>query len=143
MADGTHDIHQEYWRPLNTARNLASDPLQRDATCACGTEYLLGARFCHVCGSSREPGMGLKAHHHGSVAEWLDFDRIRDRTGLSTVSLSLYAIGVLCAVAAIFSGWIRDTSTVAEMRAAQMWRIELLLGSAVAFLAAIAAKRGS
>lgn len=140
MADGTHDIHQEYWRPLNTARNPTFDPLQREATCHCGTEYLLGARYCHVCGSGREPNMGLKTHR-GSVAEWLDLDRIRDRTGLGTLPLSLFAIGILCVMAAVLSGWVRETTTLAEMRAAQMWRIELLLGAAVAFLASIAAKR--
>lgn len=142
MADGTHDIHQEYWRPLNTARIVNSDPLQREATCQCGAEYLLGARYCHVCGSGREPNLGLKAHR-GSIAEWLDFDRIRDRTGLGAVPLSLFAVGILCVLAAIVAGAVTDASTAAESRAAQLWRIELLVGAAVAFLASIAAKRGT
>ncbi len=138
MADAAQNVKQEYWRPASGARRV--DPVVSDTTCECGAEYLLGARYCHICGADRVPDMGLRPHGFDFV-EWLDFNLIRQRTGFGTASLVLFVLGLACAAAAIAVGFIYTVATTLDWQAVQLWRIEWLLGAAVSFLAAIALKR--
>lgn len=140
MADAVHDVKQEYWRPANGSRRIVVDPVPSDAHCECGAEYLMGARYCHICGADRVPDMGLRPHGFNLV-EWMDFASIRERTGFGTVSLVLFVVGIACAAMALAVGFVYTANTVLDWQAVQVWRIEWLLGSAVAFLAAIALKR--
>jgi hypothetical protein len=140
MADALHDVKQDYWRPASGSRRIVVDPLPSDATCDCGADYLMGARYCHVCGEDRVPDMGLRPHSFNWV-QWLDFALIRERTGFGTVALVLYVVGVVCGLAAISVGFLYTANNLVDWQAVQLWRIEWLLGSAVAFLAAIALKR--
>jgi hypothetical protein len=139
MAEVVHDRNQEYWRPASS-RRVVVDPIPSDATCECGAEYLMGARYCHVCGADRVPNMGLRSHTFNWV-EWMDFATIRERTGFGTVSLVLFVLGVACGIAAACIGMLYTTNTMVDWQAVQLWRIQWLLGAAVAFLAAIALKR--
>jgi hypothetical protein len=72
MADVAQDTQQEFWRsptvlsPLaETAMPAAAAPFptasseMADACADCGTEFMIGARFCHTCGVSRP---ALAAH---------------------------------------------------------------------------------
>ncbi|HEY3927855.1 MAG TPA: hypothetical protein VGL89_05750 [Candidatus Koribacter sp.] len=138
MADAVHNVKQEYWRPASGAPRM--DPVVSDATCECGAEYLLGARYCHICGADRVPDMGLRPHGFDFV-EWLDFALIRERTGFGTASLVLFMLGLCCAAVGIAVGFLYTVNTQLDWQAVQMWRIEWLLGAAVAFLAAIALKK--
>jgi hypothetical protein len=60
MAEVIHDTQQEFWRPP-VAREITSDgitvsdvvPSMAQACTHCGTEFLLGSRFCHACGAHR------------------------------------------------------------------------------------------
>jgi hypothetical protein len=57
MAELTHNVEQEFWQPP-AAMHLASQPQEvasalSDACERCATEYLVGARFCHCCGTPR------------------------------------------------------------------------------------------
>lgn len=140
MADVVNNVKQEYWRPASASRQIVVDPVPSDATCECGAEYLMGARYCHVCGADRVPDMGLRPHGL-SLVEWLDFATIRERTGFGTASLVLFFVGVACAFAALAVGFLYTANTMLDWQAVQLWRIEWLLGAAVAFLAAIALKR--
>ena len=142
MADAVHNVKQEYWRPLNESRRTVAEPVRSDASCECGAEYLMGARYCHICGADRVPDMGLRAHGFNLV-EWLDFAMIRQRTGFGTASLVLFVIGAACGIAAISVGLIYTANTTLDWQAVQVWRIQWLLGAAVAFLAAIALKGNS
>jgi hypothetical protein len=83
--------------------------------------------------------MGLRPYGFTFV-EWLDFARIRERTGFGTASLVLFVVGVACALAAVSVGFLYTATTLNDWQAIQLWRIEWLLGAAVAFLAAIALK---
>lgn len=139
MANAIQDVKQEYWRPAIDARRVVADPVRSDATCECGAEYLMGARYCHICGADRVPDMGLRPHGFNFV-EWLDFATIRQRTGFGTASLVLFVVGLACAFAALSVGFVYTANTVLDWQAVQLWRIEWLLGAAVAFLAAIALK---
>jgi hypothetical protein len=57
MADVVHDVQQDFWKSpaLETgASPLApAAPEMAEACPDCGTEFMIGARFCHVCGLSR------------------------------------------------------------------------------------------
>ena len=141
MAEVVQNVKQEYWRPSGSGR-VVVDPIPTDATCECGAEYLMGARYCHICGADRVPNMGLGRYTFNWV-EWLDFASIRERTGFGTVSLVLFVVGVACAIAALAVGWLYTANTLQDWQAVQLWRIQWLLGAGVAFLAAIALKRHS
>ncbi|MGD0757497.1 MAG: hypothetical protein ABR921_01230 [Candidatus Sulfotelmatobacter sp.] len=59
MAELTHNAEQEFWQPP-AAMQMASPPQEvtpapalSDACNRCDTEYLVGARFCHACGTPR------------------------------------------------------------------------------------------
>ncbi len=139
MADAVHNVKQEYWRPASS-RRVVVDPVPSDATCECGAQYLMGARYCHICGADRVPTMGLGRYTFNWV-EWLDFTSIRERMGLGTSSLVFFVIGFVCAIAAVVVGWLYTANTMQEWEAVQLWRIQWLLGAIVAFLAAIALNR--
>ena len=139
MADAIQNVKQEYWRPASS-RRVVVDPVPSDATCECGAEYLMGARYCHICGADRVPAMGLGRYTFNWV-EWLDFASIRERTGLGTASLILFVVGLACAIAAIAVGWLYTANTIQEWEAVQLWRIQWLLGSVSAFVACIALKK--
>jgi hypothetical protein len=141
MADAVHDVKQEYWRPASS-RRVVVDPVATDAKCECGADYLIGARYCHICGEDRVPNMGLRPHTFSWV-EWLDFARIRERSGLGTFALVLYFVGVACAVSAVAVGFLYTANSTIEWQAVQLWRVQWLLGAIASFLGAIALKRNS
>jgi hypothetical protein len=105
----------------------------------CGTEFIMGSGFCHVCGAERESLAGS-----GAAARWaqiLDFTRIREALGLSFGSLIAFFAGVGCILAAISIGFIFSAATFQDWQAVQIWRIEWLLAGAAAFLAGILLKK--
>ena len=58
MADFIQQTQQEFWRPpvMPTAGDIADRealPSVAEACPRCGTEFLLGSRFCHCCGRRR------------------------------------------------------------------------------------------
>jgi len=67
MAQVVQDTEQEFWRPpasLETAEAAAiPEPMttMAEACPGCGTEFLLGSRFCHTCGGHRPEKMDATA----------------------------------------------------------------------------------
>ncbi|MFZ0955827.1 MAG: hypothetical protein WAN60_05765 [Candidatus Sulfotelmatobacter sp.] len=59
MAGLTHNVEQEFWQPpaamhmASQPQEVTSAPALSDACDRCATEYLVGARFCHACGTPR------------------------------------------------------------------------------------------
>lgn len=104
---------------------------------ACGTEFVVGARFCHVCGGERS----LSGERQHGFLEWLDFGRIRQAIGLPIASLVCFGLGIACVVAAIITGLVYTATTILDWQAVQIWRIEWLLAAAVALVAGILLKR--
>ncbi len=131
MSEALHNAEQEFWRPP-----AQTQPVRTQVeTCArCGAEFVLGARYCHVCGGEREP---LLDYSGGTFSRWLDFHQIRTALGLSTGALVAFIFGVGCVVAAILTGFLFTASTVLDWQAVQVWRIEWLLGGVAAFLAGL------
>ena len=67
MADAVQDTQQEFWRPPALADERAevpardSLPAMAEACPRCGTEFLLGSRFCHSCGGRRPEAISATA----------------------------------------------------------------------------------
>lgn len=126
--------HGEFWRPPLETRHedIAAAPAENCARC--GTQFVAGSRFCHICGTAREPQF---VAHHVPWARLLDVHRMQTRLGLSLASMIAFVLGVICTLAAIGTGLIYTTSTVLDWQAVQIWRIEWLLAAVVALLAGI------
>lgn len=141
MSEAAHNIQQEYWQPpAQSPRTIEPAPGMRgQLVCEqCGAEFVVGSRFCHVCGSEREPLVG------SSVSRWaemLDFTRIREGLGLSIGSLVAFIAGLGCIIAAIVTGYMFTAATLLDWQAVQVWRMEWLLAAAAAFLAGILLKK--
>lgn len=141
MDQVAEKIQQEYWRPAianDRVRELPVDARTRVEVCeACGTEFVLGGRFCHVCGGERQ---ALSAGGNRWL-EMLDFENIKHAVGLSTASLVSFIIGVICVIAAAVTGLVYSANTLVDWQAVQTWRIEWLLAAGVFFIAGILLKR--
>jgi len=134
---------QEYWRPANPDVARLIEPTPIGAACwRCGMEYSPAARFCHICGSSRERESRVTFPPSASAR----VSRVRSlasRLGLSPVSLAFFLVGAICLVAALVTGAIYKTDTLVDWQAVQLWRIEWLLAASAAMLAGILLKRNT
>jgi MFS family permease len=140
MSEVVHKVQQEYWRPPAQSPRAVepASGLRGQLTCSqCDAEFVVGSRFCHVCGSEREPLVGAGSRW----SQVLDFTRIRRGLGLSIGSLIAFIVGLGSAIAAIATGFIYTAATIPDWQAVQTWRMQWLLAAAVAFLAGILLKK--
>jgi hypothetical protein len=139
MSETAHQLDHEFWRPpVHTAISEPEPRLQVETCPRCSTEFIVGSRFCYVCGSEREPQPEVA---ESRLARLLDFQLIRENLGLTVPSLIAFIIGLVCVGAAVATGFMYTASTVLDWQAVQIWRVEWLLASAVAFIAGILLKR--
>jgi hypothetical protein len=139
MSGVVHRVDQDYWQPPRGPEQEALTQAKALACPECGTEFVVGSRYCHVCGAGRE----ALSENGGSFTDWLEFGRIRDAIGLSAASLVCLIAGIVCVVAAIITGFIYTANTVLDWQAVQVWRIEWLLAATVACVAGILLKRSN
>jgi hypothetical protein len=136
MEQAAEKIQQEYWRPAvqnNRTQEIPRDVRTRVEVCDnCGTEFVVGSQFCHVCGGERQA-----VQNTSRWTEILDFGNIRQALGLSTGALVAFIVGVVCILAAVMTGFIYSANTLVDWQAVQTWRIEWMLAAAVAFIAGI------
>jgi zinc ribbon protein len=176
MSQVVQETHQEFWRPPSPV--VADELVVREAhptmaeTCPrCGTEYLLGSRFCHSCGGRRPEAVSAESRAdaaamagiwqqavsrvHSLIAgvswskiefpswlRYLHFHEIKNRLGLPTASLVAFAVGVGCVAGALLVGLL-TAKTYVDWQAIQFYRAEWLLGATAAFVAGILLKRPS
>ena len=127
------DVSQEFWRPAQPQR-LGMESVFPLACCAnCGTEFAIGARFCHVCGANRDPVQV----ENSRLKQWLDLNTMREALGLNTAALLLFLAACACVLGALLSGIVYGATTVQEWQAVQTWRIEWMLAAIVALLAGL------
>lgn len=135
-----YDERQEFWKPAVPPRQ---EPVISDITgqiCdRCGADFLMGSRFCHVCGAGRQ--MNLTSPATSGIREWLDVASLRDAMGQSTGSLIALFIGCACIVAAAITGFIYNATTVLDWQAVQIWRIEWLLAALAVFAGGLLLKK--
>lgn len=138
MPGAVQRVDQDYWQPPRGS--LANDAMQSQALACpeCGTEFVVGSRFCHVCGAEREALAGGGSH---SFTKWLELTRIRETIGLSVGSLVCLIAGATCLIAAVVTGFIYTANTVLDWQAVQVWRIEWLLAATAALVAGILLKK--
>lgn len=128
---------QEYWRPANPNVARLIDPHPAETLCwNCGSECSSAARFCPMCGSSREPGSPQ------TVSELRKADAgLASRLPMSLASMLCFLLGVGCAIGAGLMGVIYRTDTLVDWQAVQVWRIEWLLAALAALLAGVLLKK--
>jgi hypothetical protein len=132
-ADNLHE-HGEFWRPPLENRAETLPAVTSESCTRCGSEFVTGSRFCHVCGAVREGQVGSRRFQW---LRFLDIHRMQERLGLSLASVVALIVGVICTLAAVGTGLIFTATTVLDWQAVQIWRIEWLLAAVVAFLAGI------
>ncbi len=139
MADAVQNAEQEFWRPPIAAPARESRPFSHtDHVCEkCGTEYMVGAQYCHSCGMSREGRAGVM----DTVVSSLEFQSIRERLGLPMASLVAFLVGLGCVFAALSIRVIYTPQKLVDWQAIQLYTIEWLLGAMVAFVAGILLKK--
>src|SRR4051812_10397717 len=127
--------YDEYWRPAVDSMNLRTESCE-----SCGSEFALGARFCHVCGSER----GVEAatpHSRWEFARVFDLNVIKAAMGLPLASVIFFFVGMACTVAAAVVGFVFTATTLLDWQAVQIWRMEWLLAAVAAFVAGMLLKK--
>jgi len=94
--------------------------------------------FCHVCGALREP----LTEPSWRWTQCFEIDSLRQKTGPQPgLAAAISSRPVRALWGAILSGVIYRADTMLEWQAVQTWRIEWMLASAVALLAALLLKK--
>ncbi len=138
MAEVAHNAEQEFWRPPIAAPTREAVASVGEQACErCGTEYMVGARFCHSCGTGRVSNSGLVQ----TVVSHLDFQTIREKLGLPMGSLVAFLIGIGCVFAALSVRIVYTPQRLVDWQAIQLYCIQWLLGAMVAFIAGILLKK--
>ena len=178
MAEVVQDAQPDFWQSPVVLETVTEGVVKPPPTLAmaeacldCGSEFMISAKFCHACGSSRpamtldgsEPVFASAFTRSTALARqvgdslstfwrniafpawlrYLHFHEIQRSVGLSTASLIAFIIGLGCVAGAIGISLFYKASNLAEFQAIQMWRIEWLLGATAAFVAGILLKKPS
>ena len=138
MAEVVNQAHHDFWRPPTPEVTAVQE---RSETCdECGTEFIVGSRFCHSCGASRPE---LSATRTIEIPGLTELAALGKRFGLTTPALAAFLFGMLCMVGAVAVGIIFTARTALDWQAIQLWRIEWLLAAIAAFGAGCLLKKSS
>jgi len=176
MAELAHGTQPEFWRPPvpieEETEVREATPSMAEACPKCGTEFLLGSRFCHTCGGKRPLVMSASDRADAAAAArvwqqtvdrvgttlsaipwkqikfpgWfsnLHFHAIKSRLGLPTASLIAFIVGLGCVAGALLVGLFFNAKELMDWQAIQFYRAEWLLGATAAFVAGILLKKHS
>lgn len=176
MAELAHGTQPEFWRPPSSVPEEVtvqeSTPSMAEACPKCGTEFLLGSRFCHTCGGKRPLVISNAekadaaavarvwqqvVHHLGAAVtaipwkrikfpswlSYLHFHAIKARLDLPTGSLIAFVAGMGCVVGALLVGLFLPGKNLVDWQAIQFYRVEWLLAATAAFVAGILLKKES
>jgi hypothetical protein len=137
------EVRQEFWRPPADELHARAAQFSNVAVCDhCRSEFVMGARFCHVCGTERNPSLQARIPRWEKIREYLSSMRLSEILGLPTVALIAFFLGVICVITAMAQG-LRSPETVLEWQAVQLWRIQWLLAGIAAFLGGLLLKKSS
>lgn len=138
MAEVIPNPQQEFWRPPVAQRDAVAPSLV-SACEGCGTEFMVGSRYCHVCGAGRDVIPVTDPHW----ARHLELHNIKQGLGLPLASLIAFIGGIGCILAALACGMIYSERNVLEWEAVQAFRIQWLLAAVAAFVAGLLLKKSS
>lgn len=145
MSEVVPDAPQEFWRPP-VVPPRSTTPAMATACGHCGTEFMVGARFCHNCGTARIPQAvngDASWTRHLEFLRALEFQRIHDWLGLPLQSLIAFLAGIGCLLGALGVSLIYSAQNLADFQAIQLWRLQWLLAAVAAFVAGILLKRSN
>lgn len=140
MSEVAHGTQHEFWRP--PMNQSASNPALPEVCRRCGTEFMVGAAFCHICGMGRhaesKDRAGMWTRYSGFLRVF-EFSRIKAWFGLPMPALCAFLIGCAFVVVALIQGFgkVQDFT---DFEAIQLWRIQWLMAACAAFLAGILLK---
>jgi hypothetical protein len=132
-----YEERQEFWKPVIAHRQenqLAASTVEQICQ-NCGSDYLMGSRFCHICGADRH--INLADSNPSGITTRFDFIGLRDALGQSTGSLVALILGCACLLAAAVTGFLFNATTLLDWQAVQIWRIEWLLAASAMFVAGL------
>jgi ribosomal protein L37E len=135
MNETVRDARQEFWRPPLSQQTAATN--LAEACRRCGTEFMVGAAFCHICGASRHRSDLVPSQNwipHFRFLRALEFGNVKAWLGLPIATLCAFLIGIAFLIVALSMGFVsvHDTS---DFEAVQLWRIQWLMAACAAFLA--------
>lgn len=141
MAEAAEQAQHDFWRPpMQMAAPSTAEHVEMVEACdQCGTEFIVGARYCHTCGAVRSdstPAPKTQTNHYVST-----FLALGERLGLPLAAFIAFLVGLVCVFGAMGVGVIFSARTVLDWQAVQVWRIEWLLGAVAAFCAGCVLKR--
>lgn len=131
MAEVAQNAQHDFWRPplQTSAPEIVHSDLV-EACDRCGTEFIVGARFCHNCGASRPEPSRLQ-----DTAGVFPLTGLGTALKLSTGAVIAFLLGIVCVLGAVSVGFVFNAKTTLDWQAVQLWRIEWLLGAVAAFIA--------
>src|SRR5438270_8241652 len=107
MSDAVHDVQQEFWRPplsqLNAATNMA------EACRRCGTEFMVGSAFCHICGANRHRADLTPSPNwtkYFGFLRALEFASVKTWFGLPLPTLCAFLVGIGFLIVALSMGLV-------------------------------------
>lgn len=141
-----HETPQEFWSPPSpmVADNVVIEepaPALAEACPRCGTEFLLGSRFCHTCGGRRPVAMTPEAEADAAFFARLWVQGIgRARSAVSRVSSSGFWSGMWTGM----SSWIRFPEWLRYLHFHEIKsRIGLSTASLIAFMIGVGCVAGA
>jgi len=136
-----YEERQEFWKPAVAPRHeqVQSTEASEQVCQECGTDFMVGSRFCYVCGADRNAN--LSDTTVTGIHAWIDFASLRDTLGLSNASLVAFILGCACVIAAVVTGLVFTATTLLDWQAVQLWRIEWLLAAMAIFVAGVLLKK--
>jgi|SRR5579863_1296211 len=144
MAEVIDNAAQEFWRP--PAAQVENSVQAMVEVCdRCETEFMIGAKFCHLCGHTRQPKIERSVApvwaHTLEFLKVLEFQSVKKWLGLPMASLVAFFAGLGCLLAALAVGLVYSVQNLADFQAIQAWRTQWLLAALVAFVAGILLKQ--
>jgi hypothetical protein len=136
-----YEERQEFWKPVVAHRqeNESTTSAAEQICQECGSDYIMGSRFCHICGADRH--INLADAKPTGITAWFDFVGLRDALGQTTASLVALILGCACLIAAAVTGFLFNATTLLDWQAVQLWRIEWLLAASAMFVAGVVLKK--
>jgi hypothetical protein len=177
MAEVVQETPQEFWKPPSPTSApelvLVQTPAMAEVCPGCGTEFLLGSRFCHSCGRNRPEALSPVAKAdaadlanlweqavgrvHSAIQVghqtwkdvrlpgWLQYLHFHEiKRWIGLPTASLVAFVVgIACVAGALSVGLLNAKNLTEWQAIQFYRAEWLLGATASFVAGILLKKTS
>lgn len=141
MSEVIRDAHQEFWRPPQS--QLATTASLDESCRRCGTEFMVGAAFCHTCGTNRYTQHGPSPRNWMKYLRFLkalEFSRVKAWLGLPLPSLCAFFAGLSSLIVALAMGLVDVHESTLDFEAVQLWRMQWLVAACAAFLMGILLK---